>query len=332
MIYAIIGCFIIIVFLAFKLFQKQKLDTTQRNKLADEVSDLHNQVYQAYTDLDNIREKADYEQYKLDECKKDLQAALDVYQDLTETRLAELDKQMEEQREKRQEDLDNLFAAEKEKMRLSYESYIQTLAQQVDDVQSETNERIAAMAATTQTALDQMLKEEAKFQSLLEPLQQYEKEIQNRVFYTIQLPEEYQPDIEFLLTTVAAQVQHPDIISKLVWNEYVKTYLAETCKRVNITDDAGIYKLTSLINNKCYIGKSTNVKKRIQDHFKGAIGITSIADQAVHHAIRKEGFWNWTIEVITYCDKEELNELERYYIEFFKSQEYGYNKNAGGGG
>lgn len=332
MIYAIIGCFIIIGFLAFKLFQKQKLDTAQRNKLADEVSDLHNQVYQAYTDLDSIREKTEYEQYKLDECKKDLQAALDVYQDLTETRLAELDKQVEEQREKRQEDLDNLFAAEKEKMRLSYESYIQTLVQQVDDVQLETNERIAAMAATTQTALDQMLKEKAKFRSLLEPLQQYEKEIQDKLFYTIQLPEEYQADIEFLLTTVAAQVQHPDIISKLVWNEYVKTYLAETCKRVNITDDAGIYKLTSLTNGKCYIGKSTNVKKRIQDHFKSVVGITSIADQAVHHAIRKEGFWNWTIEVITYCEKEKLNELERYYIEFFESQEYGYNKNAGGGG
>jgi len=81
-----------------------------------------------------------------------------------------------------------------------------------------------------------------------------------------------------------------------------------------------------------YIGKSTDVKKRIADHFKSSIGIKSIADQAVHHAILKEGFWNWTIEVITYADKDQLNELEKYYIEFFKTQEYGYNKNSGGGG
>ena len=44
----------------------------------------------------------------------------------------------------------------------------------------------------------------------------------------------------------------------------------------------------------------------------------------------KEGFWNWLIEIITYCDKDKLNELEKYYIEFFKCQEFGYNKTGGG--
>jgi group I intron endonuclease len=110
----------------------------------------------------------------------------------------------------------------------------------------------------------------------------------------------------------------------------VKPNLDDTFKRIDIKAEPGIYKLTSLSNGKCYIGKSTNVKTRISDHFKSAIGIKSIADQAVHHAILKEGFWNWQIEVITYCDKEQLSELEKYYIEFFKSQEFGYNRNAGG--
>ena len=47
----------------------------------------------------------------------------------------------------------------------------------------------------------------------------------------------------------------------------------------------------------------------------------SIADQAVHHEILKTGIWNWTIEVIIYCDKDKLSELEKYYIDFFKTQE-----------
>jgi len=75
------------------------------------------------------------------------------------------------------------------------------------------------------------------------------------------------------LTTVAEKVQHPDIISKLVWNEYVKNYLADTFKRIDIKEEPGIYKLTSLVNGKSYVGKSTNVKKRIQDHFKSVVGI-----------------------------------------------------------
>ena len=133
------------------------------------------------------------------------------------------------------------------------------------------------------------------------------------------MPEEFHDDIDFLLNTVSKKVQHPDIISKLVWAEYVKPYLTETFKRVGITSDPGIYKLTNLDSGKAYIGKSTDIKKRIQDHFKSAVGIASIADQYVHHEILRTGFWNWSIECIIYCDKDKLSELEKYYIEFFKT-------------
>ena len=92
------------------------------------------------------------------------------------------------------------------------------------------------------------------------------------------MPEEFRDDIEFLLTTVAAKVQHPDLISKLVWAEYVKPNLDNTFKRIEIKPDPGIYKLTSLETGMSYIGKSTNVKNRIADHFKSSIGIKSIAD------------------------------------------------------
>ena len=65
---------------------------------------------------------------------------------------------------------------------------------------------------------------------------------------------------------------------------------------------------------------------------KSVVGISTIADQAVHHIIAREGYWNWTIEPIIYCDKDKLNELEKYYIDFFKSNEFGYNKTKGGEG
>jgi len=103
----------------------------------------------------------------------------------------------------------------------------------------------------------------------------------------------------------------------LVWAEYVKPNLDDTFKRIEIKAEPGIYKLTNIESGKAYIGKSTDIKKRIADHFKSSIGIKSIADQAVHHEILKTGFWNWTIEAITYCDKDKLSELEKYYIEFF---------------
>ena len=171
-----------------------------------------------------------------------------------------------------------------------------------------------------------------KYNGLIKPLQQYEKELQDKLYYTIQTPDEYKKDIEYLLTEVSPKIQHPDIINKLVWAEYVKPYIDDTFKRVGIEDKSGIYKITNINSGKAYIGKSTNIKKRLADHFKSAIGIKTIADQSIHHAILETGFWNWTIEYIIYCDKEQLNDMEKYYIDFFKTQNFGYNKNAGGGG
>lgn len=325
MLYIIIICLIIIGFLGYKLYQKQKIDKS-------ELEHYNKELINTKAKKKILDEQVEYEKYKLEECRKDLSAAIDVYNDLTENKIKELDASMEEQRQKRQVDLDKQFEESKQKLDLKVERYkddCEKLIGQITDMTERSKEENFTMIQQYHNEIEAC---KQQYESLLEPIKQYEKERQERLFYTIQLPEEYQDDIDFLLTTVAAKVQHPDIVSKLVWNEYVKPNLDNTFKRIEIKSEPGIYKLTSLANGMSYIGKSTDVKKRIADHFKSAIGIKSIADQAVHHAILKEGFWNWTIEIITYDDKERLNELEKYYIEFFKTQEYGYNKNSGGGG
>lgn len=330
MIYALIGCLIIIGFLGFKLYRKQILDTKERDKLKEEVYDLRNLRQYAEEDLKLAKEKTDHEKTKLNEWKKELQSVQIAYSDLVDTRMKTLDESIEEQRKKRQAELDINFREKQihydtllDNIMRQYEEQKRELKDQVQEVWNSCIADIEAYRKSTQLAKD-------KFEGIERVLRTYDAEQQAKLFYTIQLPEEYQEDIDFLLTTVAQKVMHPDIISKLVWAEYVKPNLDDTFKRVEVKPEAGIYKLTSLQNGKCYIGKSTNVKNRIADHFKSSIGIKSIADQAVHHAILKEGFWNWQIEIITYCDKDKLNELEKYYIEFFKAQEFGYNKTGGG--
>ena len=323
MIYAIIGCLIIIGFLVYKLYQKQKIDKSELEK-------YNSQLLNIKTEKKLLDEQIDYEKYKLEECRKDLQAALDIYQNITDNKLKEIDIAIEEQRQKRQEELDRTFNEAQEKTTLQLEQYKANCEAQIQQYDQEVQAVAVNNSITIANYVSQLREIRNKYESLLEPIKQYEKEKQERLFYTIQLPEEYQEDIEFLLTTVAEKVQHPDIISKLVWTEYVKPNIEDTFKRIEIKAEPGIYKITNINTGKAYIGKSTNVKTRLADHFKSAVGIKSIADQAIHHAILKDGFWNWMIEVITYCDKEQLSEMEKYYIDFFKTQEFGYNKNAGG--
>lgn len=351
MIYVIIIYSLILGFLGFKLYQKKRLDEYELEHYKQEVEEAKtnlnltkvecnkyeerrrkamDEYLKALSDFETTKEKREYEEYKLEECKKDLQAALDVYQDVADNKLKEIDASMEEQRQKRQADLDAQFEERKTSLDLRMRQLTSQAQERVNKADEKAREQIEELEKRKLEAIKDTNNQIEKFESILEVLRKYDLEQQAKLYYTIQLPEEFHDDIEFLLTTVAAKVQHPDIISKLVWQEYVKPNLEETFKRIEIKNEPGIYKLTSLQNGKCYIGKSTDVKRRLTDHFKSAIGLTTISDQLVHHAIRKEGFWNWTIEIITYCDKEKLGELEKYYIEFFKTQEFGYNKRAGG--
>lgn len=45
--------------------------------------------------------------------------------------------------------------------------------------------------------------------------------------------------------------------------------------------------------------------------------------------MQQDGICNFTWELIEKCPSAELNEKEKYYIEFYLSKDYGYNSLAG---
>lgn len=340
MIVVLIVCLIIIGFLGYQLYQKKTIDTQLVDEYKEQINDVkeelnHNkealeqyrgQLLDTQIKVNTERQKLTDLYNQLDSAQTSLTDARDEYQHLVNDRMKEIDQLMDEQRQRRQESLDETFNEKKSVLQSELDSTLKECNEQAEYAKkwmADQIEQAQAKVKEYQLAEEQ---QRERFLSLRKPLLQYEMDRQAKLFYTIQLPEEYRDDIEFLLTTVAAKVQHPDIISKLVWAEYVKPNLDDTFKRIEIKAEPGIYKLTNLDSGKAYIGKSTDIKKRIADHFKSAVGIKSIADQAVHHEILKTGFWNWSIEAIIYCDKDKLSELEKYYIDFFKTKEFGYNK------
>ena len=321
---------IIIILLIIKQNNKNVIDRSEVEKYQQELAQLRDEKQALIDDIKENSESliADY-QDKISEIQSKYREALNK-------KAQDLDLYFENQKTTRQSEMDTdferLWREKEEVLKSKYLEFEREELEREHKTQQETQAIIDSARESQENILAETRIQQERFEGLLQPLKQYEMEQQERLFYTIQVPDEYKEDINFLITTVSQKVQHPDIINKLVWAEYVKPYIDGTFKRVGIEDKPGIYKITNLDTGKCYIGKSTNVKKRIIDHFKSSIGIKTIADQAVHHEIWKTGFWNWTIEIIIYCDKDQLNEMEKYYIDFFKSQEYGFNKNAGGGG
>lgn len=95
-----------------------------------------------------------------------------------------------------------------------------------------------------------------------------------------------------------------------------------------------IYKITNLINNKIYIGKTIrNIQERWNEHVSCALNNSD--NLYLHNAIQKYGANNFKIEVIDSCNsEEELNQLEEYYIKLYNTQDknIGYNLTNGGDG
>lgn len=95
--------------------------------------------------------------------------------------------------------------------------------------------------------------------------------------------------------------------------------------------NTGIYKITNIINGKCYIGQSVNLKSRIKSH-KSMLKHNNEDNPLLRKATKKYGYEKFEIEIIKYCKEEELDLYEQYYIDYYKShkRENGYNIELGG--
>lgn len=92
-----------------------------------------------------------------------------------------------------------------------------------------------------------------------------------------------------------------------------------------------IYKITNLINQKSYIGKTSKVRpiERWYEHIRESKKERS-AHRALYRAINKYGLSSFSFEVLEETDNP--NEREKFYIEHFDTYSNGYNETHGGDG
>ena len=102
--------------------------------------------------------------------------------------------------------------------------------------------------------------------------------------------------------------------------------LSSSYSQENINEQ---YKITNLKNQKVYIGQAANLADRWKDHIKAGLGIDTPSNM-LYTAMIKDGVENFTFEVLEECERSALNDRETYYIEFYRSQEHGYNMTKGG--
>ena len=87
----------------------------------------------------------------------------------------------------------------------------------------------------------------------------------------------------------------------------------------------GIYKITNLQNNMCYVGQSTNIAERWKQHIKRGLGADTPTRNKLYPIMQTVGVENFSFEIIEECTKSQLNDREDYWQDFFKAKEFGYS-------
>lgn len=96
----------------------------------------------------------------------------------------------------------------------------------------------------------------------------------------------------------------------------------------------GIYIIKNKINDYVYIGQAYDIERRWKKH--RAIGKQGCStkyieyNNQIHTAMRELGRDNFYLEVLEKCNKELLNEREKYWIRYYNSYKNGYNATEGG--
>ena len=267
---------------------------------------------------DNYAEKEKWLKWDLDKLKRDKETLDKHICELKDFGQRQVDEKIKDYEQLRLTQINHsLELEEKRKQEL--------LQRQLDD--------FIASAAETKKSVNEEIEE---LRSLLEDYKSkrdlinqaivHEKEIhEQQDFYRIVLNESDKEDIQ-LLNTIEMRLHSREALYKLIYDVFYKKPLDDMLNRVlEGKEFCGIYRITNLKTNESYIGKSTNIKNRFKQHVRTAVGLDGVARTKIHSAMKEYGIDNFSFEVLEKCTKENYSEREKYWINFYETNVYGYN-------
>lgn len=107
--------------------------------------------------------------------------------------------------------------------------------------------------------------------------------------------------------------------------------------KTNVPNICGIYLIRNTVNNKCYIGQSIYLQKRLLKHITPKTWEHQKDRMLIYKAFEKYGLEAFEFEILEEIDstdysivKPRLDSLEKEYILQYNSKTEGYNQTNGG--
>ena len=200
---------------------------------------------------------------------------------------------------------------------------------QCEEFMAQLNTQAAKMTEQIQILSNEIEDYTAKQAAINEAIMRQRAIDEQQDFYRVCLAPETANDVS-VLNIARQNLKKPEIIDKIIYDNYIAKPVLEMIKRVlQNTTCSGIYKITCLKTGEIYIGKSTDIKSRWQQHCKSAFNCGTIAHSLLHTKMKQHGIEQFTFEVVEQVPKDQLSEREKFYINFYQTKETGLNERNG---
>lgn len=294
-----------------EILEKNKAVQFELQAMEQRTDYLKEQYEQKLQEYKQLKQDVDKE-YKASEesVKKYYQQMLDFYKQKFHTDT---------------EEIHAIFMDTKHSLEDSYEELAKDLVQDYLDKEQESIQKIKKLNEKIQFEESQLEDLRHKIEAAVAYDKRNEENKNQTDFYKLNLTQDDLDEI-YELRKIISHFRNPEPVNKVIWKTYYeKPYTDLVGRVIGSGIHCGIYKITNLQNNMCYVGQSTNIAERWKQHIKRGLGADTPTRNKLYPIMQTVGVENFSFEIIEECAKSQLNDREDYWQDFFKAKEFGYS-------
>lgn len=265
--------------------------------------------------------------------------------------LSEMVNSLKEQKELLLEEIHNLQTSAQQKIQDYYQESYKEINQKLDlaktslekqkqqwkkeyeneyliflqDIIQEFEKQILTKKSELAVVEDKLIELESITDAAIEAQKREVEKESKQDFYKIILSERDLDEIN-KLRQVSAFLRDKEPLNKVIWKIYYEKPTNDLIGRVvGPGIHTGIYKITNLQNNMCYVGQAVDIASRWKQHIKRGLGAETPTKNKLYPIMSSIGVENFSFEVIEECQRSQLNEREDYWQKYFHAIDFGYS-------
>lgn len=322
-----------------RLREEQAMFEHRKREEEKEIEEILNKRVEAYKDYENTRRECDEMSRRISllttqkdvlsndvthlaNQREDISRSLEQSRkDAENTAKTFLKQQMELAQEQLDRSLEIIAAKYQEDENACKEHYLQMAKECAEDFQVEMNN-----LTHDYTILQQAFSElKLNVDTAVAASKREEEKRQEKNFYRLVLPESDLNEIA-QLRAVEPFLRDKEALNKVIWKVYYeKPYTDMIGRVVGQKVKTGIYKITNLENQMCYVGQAADIASRWKQHIKRGLGAEPPTRNKLYPVMQSVGVENFTFEIIEECDRDKLDAQEDYWQEYFHAKDFGYS-------